>query len=449
MEKKTKKYGSILVLDSGGNYVSIAQYFTEFFSDVYYYCPNYAGTPTLNKSMIGEGIDGVTVVEQWKYKWNDYKAQDGGYDFDKIDTFFFADCYAGDDQMLLVKKLGKNVWGSRKSEELELLRYETKQKMKKIGLPVTPTKLCKSYKELYEFLQKENKPKFIKLSWFRGIMESCKFENMFDSIHILDNLKKSLEECYAAKGKNAMELMAETPIESDIEIGIDSFNIDGKFPDTLMYGLEIKNKAYVSTYTTFEKLPAQLKYTTKGLAKLIAEYGENGCRSHVSTEVRIDKKTGEGHLIDITMRMPSPPSEGQQIWIENLAEIIYEGARGKVVEPIFKDKYMVQVAIYSGIKDAPQEITIPKEIQPYVKLMNYCKTADDKFGIIPELVTPCDPTVEIGYIAFYGVTIEKCFDKIKEISEKIEGECLTFMFDAKEDVMKEIDIVRKTLKILF
>ena len=440
--EKNKKYGSILVLDSGGNYVSISQYFTQFFDEVYYYCPNYAGTPTLNKSMIGEGIKGVTVVEQWKYLWNDYKAQEGGYDFDKIDTFFFADCYAGDDQMLLVKKLGKNVWGSRKAEELELLRYETKQKMKKIGLPVTPTKLCKSYKELYDFLAKENKPKFIKLSWFRGIMESCKFENMFDSIHILDSLKKTLEECYASEGQNAMELMAETPIESDIEIGIDSFNIDGVFPDTIAYGIEIKNRAYCSTYTTFDKLPKVLKYTTKGLAKLIAEYGENGCRSNVSTEVRVDKKTGEGHLIDITQRMPSPPSEGQQIWIENLAEIIYKGARGQVVEPVFKKKYMVQVAVYSGIKDAPQEITVPKDIQPYVKFMNYCMIADDKYGIIPELVPPSEPTTEVGYICYCDDSIEKCFDKIEEMSKKISGEHLSFCFDAKEDVMKELKVMK-------
>jgi hypothetical protein len=447
-----KKYADkkILVIDTGGLYLSVAERFVKDFGKVYYYLPNYDSSPSLNKSMVGERLAGVKVIEQWMYKWNDYKGNDGDYNFNDIDIFYFPDVYLGDVQMHLIHDCNKIVWGSRKAEELELLRYETKLKLAKIGLAVTATELCTDYKKLYTFLEKNNKPKFLKLSWFRGIIESCKFEDMLKSIKTLSKLKSSLEECYADEGENSMELLAEEPIESELEIGIDTFSIDGEIPKTIGMGYEVKNKLYITKHVQYDELPQQLKDTTFGLNKLIKQYGDNGCRSWVCTEIRIDDKK-QGHLIDITMRQGSPPSELQQEWIENYSEVVFEGANGNVVEPVYKSKYAAQVAIYSPMVNDAQIIKIPNEVKQWVKIYDYCgvkKVGSQEYGIIP-IINETDNTTAVGFVVGLGETIDECFAKIEEYFSKIEGEDLKLMIDHKKDADKSIKAMKKVLDIDF
>ena len=432
----------LLFVDTAGNYVSFCERLAKDWGKVYYYCPNYSGWPDLKKSMVGERLKDVKVIEQMWWKWNDYGTTEGDYVFNEIDDFVFADVYMGDVQMHLIHDLGKkNVWGSRKSEELELLRFETKEKLKEIGLPVTPTINFENFVALMEFLDEQNTPMFIKLSWFRGVMESGKFEGMVESVEMLAELNKQLKDCAADEGENAMELIAETPIESDIEIGVDTDSIDGESPNETMYGIEIKDKFYISTHCPFEKLPEQLQYTLFGLNKLINRYGKNGCRMDISTEIRIDEK-GQGHLIDITMRFPSPPSEIKQEWITNISQKIKEGSEGKVVEPIFKTKYAAQIEIHSlYAKDNRVDFEIPDEIKDFVKLKNYCgveKTGSQKYAVIPT-----GDLVEIANIVAYDDTIEGCIKKLHEYADKIKAENITIHWDAVDKAMEDIEKMHK------
>ena len=425
----------ILVCDSGGLQVEEAVRLARDFGRVYYFCPNYDYRPSLKKSMIGERLRDVKVIEQWMYKWNDYGDTSGDYDFNDIDIFYFPDIYFGDIQMHLLS-LGKKVWGSRKAEELELLRFETKQKLAEIGLAVTPTVKFKDYNELIAYLQKENKPKFIKLSWFRGVIESVQFKSMEESVEMLAELKKSLELACAESGENAMELLAEDPIESDVEYGVDTYTIDGKFPNEVSFGIEIKDKLYLTKHELITNLPQQLQDTLYGLGLLIGEYGKGGCISKIATEVRVDKKE-QGHLIDITMRNPSPPTEILQEWQDNYSEIIVEGVDGKLIQPIYKTKYAAQVEFYSlYAEEHRQDVKIPDDIRQWVKLRNCC--GKDKTGSGEYSVIPTGDLIEIGNIVGLGNTIEECFDKIKEYASKIEGEHLEFQFDAIEEAMAEL-----------
>jgi hypothetical protein len=433
----------LLIVDSGGMNVHEAERLARDWGKVYYFCPNYAYNPDLKKSMMGERLKDVKVIEQWMWKWNEYGKTDGDYVFNEITDFYFPDVYMGDIQMHLIHDCGKNVWGSRKAEELELLRFETKEKLAAIGLAVTPTYKFKNYNELVEYLAKEDKPKFLKLSWFRGVIESAKFESISKSVSTFAELKKSLEDACAEEGDNAMELLVEELIESDIEYGIDTHTVDGKIPSEVSFGLEIKDKLYLCTHKPLTELPQQIQDTTFGLCKLIGEYGENGCRSKIATEVRLDKKEVDedgnavGHLMDITMRNPSPNTEIQQEWIKNYSEIIKEGSEGKLIEPIYETKYAAQVEIYCLKADKSRvDIKIPDEIKQWVKLRTYCgkgKTGSQEYSVIPT-----GGLIEICNVVGLDDTIDGCFDKIRSYAEKIEGKNLEFQWDAIDDVKKEL-----------
>ena len=168
------------------------------------------------------------------------------------------------------------------------------------------------------------------------------------------------------------------------------------------------------------------------------------------TEIRIDEKK-QGHLIDITTRAGSPASELQQEWIENFSEVIYECAKGNVVEPIFKTKYAAQIAFYSPITNDAQELTIPEDIKQWVKLYNYCgvnKVGSNIYGIIP-IEEVKEPTVELGFVVGLGETPEECFEKIQGYFDQIEGEHLELQKGAIEEVTKEVKKLKKVLDIDF
>ena len=59
----------LLFVDTAGNYVSFCERLAKDWGKVYYYCPNYSGWPDLKKSMVGERLKDVKVIEQmwWKY----------------------------------------------------------------------------------------------------------------------------------------------------------------------------------------------------------------------------------------------------------------------------------------------------------------------------------------------------------------------------------------------
>ncbi|HSN08068.1 MAG TPA: hypothetical protein VLS85_03465, partial [Hanamia sp.] len=131
-----------LVFDNG-LFVEIGKTLSKSFKKVYYYCPWKSAFPKSNQYIIGEGIEGIECV--WDF-W-DY--------IDKVDIFIFPDVYDGDMQEYLVS-IGKNVWGSRKGEEMELDRDGMKEYMKSVGLYVTPFVVLTGIDSLREYLKKHD-----------------------------------------------------------------------------------------------------------------------------------------------------------------------------------------------------------------------------------------------------------------------------------------------------
>lgn len=263
VDLKTK---TVIVYDNG-LFVEIAKTLSKSFKKVYYYCPWKSAFPKSNQYVIGDGIEGIERVwEFWDY-------------VDKVDLFCFLDVYDGDIQEHLVS-IGKNVWGSRKGEEMELYRNDMKEYMKEVGLYATPFKVIKGVAALREYLTK-NENVYVKINMLRGNFETFKSENYELSEPRLDEIEFVLGAL-----KTEQEFIVENAYDNAVETGVDMYTIDGRFPSSTLAGIEIKDEGYVGKIVPYEKLSEKL---TDFNDKMKTAFNRYNYRGFFSTEIRISK----------------------------------------------------------------------------------------------------------------------------------------------------------------
>ena len=111
-------------------------------------------------------------------------------------------------------------------------------------------------------------------------------------------------------------------------------------------------------------MPPKLLSLYETLAPTLEKYSY---RNVLSLESRMGKDTT--YLCDPCCRGGSPPFELQMNLIENLAEIIWEGADGKLVEPKFAGKYGAQFIIESKWSiNNPLLVEFPADFRDRIKL---------------------------------------------------------------------------------
>jgi len=71
-----------------------------------------------------------------------------------------------------------------------------------------------------------------------------------------------------------------------------------------------------------------------------------GYRGFFSEEIRVGKDKIP-YMNDLCTRMPSPPGDLYLEMYDNLADIIWECAGGRIVEPVYKHKFGIQAMIYA------------------------------------------------------------------------------------------------------
>src|SRR5512137_1964280 len=194
----------VLIYDNG-LFVSWAERLTEYFDRVLYYNPCKNAFPKSNSRLVGTGIEGVEKVTDF---WDVV---------DDVDLFIFPDVYDGDLQNEL-RRQGKRVWGSGKGEEIELHRWETKQLLARMGLPVQPVVKIVGLEALRDHLKSVDGKKWIKVSWTRGDMETWEHESYDLSEPRLDELENKL----GAK-KKVIEFIVEDDIPDAVEVAYDGY----------------------------------------------------------------------------------------------------------------------------------------------------------------------------------------------------------------------------------
>jgi predicted RNase H-like HicB family nuclease len=159
-----------------------------------------------------------------------------------------------------------------------------------------------------------------------------------------------------------------------------------------------------------------------------------GYRGFISTEVRCTED-GKAYLIDPCCRAGSPPNEVYQLIMANLAEVVWYGAEGIVIEPEYNAKWGAEVLLISEWADQNwMQISFPEKIRDNVKLRNLCRI-EDEYYVIPQW-TGC---AEIGAIVALGDTPQQAIDEVKRIAELVHGHLLDKPIDALDKAGEQME----------
>jgi hypothetical protein len=408
---------SILVVDNG-LFCSLAVRLAQDFGKVYYCCPSWVDAfPKMNKAMIGHGYDEIEVVDDVF-----------GPHFDEIDLFVFPDVYFGELQVWLESQ-DKLVWGARMGEELELSRDGMKKLMTKLGLPVGQWEKVRGMDKLREFL-KANKNQHVKVNKWRGILETFLSKDYRSVEPKLDEVEYNL-----GAFKSIIDFVIEEDLPDKVEIGVDAFTVDGAFPTKLLAGIEVKDAGYVGMFQNYADLPRELTEFDEKMAPTLKAYGYRG---FYSTEVRTGKDH-KGYMIDFCARAGSPPSEVYCEFYKNLSDIIWDGANGKVTDPIPEAKYAAELLIHSSWADKNfQPVDFPKDINRFIKLRNAMKINGRNY-VIPQVVG----LPEIGACIGFGNTLKDAMKMAEDVADQIEGYYIRVPKESFEEAQGEIAKLEK------
>jgi hypothetical protein len=405
---------SCFVIDNG-LFLELAVKLSKYFGKVYYNSPWKKDFPKGDDKQVGIGLDGIERVDEVFDYIND------------VDLFVFPDVYYGDLQLHL-EELGKRVWGSRKGEELELFRRDTKQHFKDIGLNIGKYEVIIGIDKLREYLKKHDDV-YVKVSSTRGDFETLPAKNY----KYIETKIDDVEHILGAR-KYETEFIIEEAIKDAAEIGFDCYNIDGQYPKQAMFGIEIKDRGYIGFVKDYKDLPKQIIETNAKISDTLKQYRY---RNFFAMEMRITKD-GKPWIIDPCARFASPPGELVLEMYKNLPDIIWFGAEGELIEPEMAGKYGVEVMLHSSWANRDwQPIQFPDKIRDNIKLRNLTKIRD-QYYVVPRT----GGLTEIGGVVATGDTIEEASKKCIECCDQIEGyeiEKLTDSLDSAKEEMEKLE----------
>lgn len=139
------------------------------------------------------------------------------------------------------------------------------------------------------------------------------------------------------------------------------------------------------------------------------------------------------------LRQASPPGELYQEFYTNLADIIWQGANGALIDPKPIAKYGAEVLIHSSWADRNwQPIEFPAEYRRQIKLRNGTKI-NGRYYVIPQAVG----LPEIGAVVGWGNTMEDAFNMCREIAETVEGYYITVPCEALDEAKEQVALTEK------
>jgi len=403
---------TVCVIDNN-LFISLAETLAADFGTVMYTSPWVSAFPTSAQILIGEGLPNVKRIDSiWSH-------------LDEIDLFVYPDVYSSDEQLYL-ESIGKRVWGSRRGDELEIQRKHAKTHLKSVGLDIGPYKVVTGTKALRTYLE-HHENQFVKISRTRGDAETF-FAKTLQQIE-----PRILEiEHNLGPQKDYMEFICEDKIEAECEIGYDGYCIDGLFPNSAAYGVEAKSRGYLGHFMEYAKMPSQILETNAKIAPTLQQYGY---KNFFAMEARI-AKDGTPYIIDPCCRAGSPPSELLQILYTNLAEIMWQGASGVLVDPVPAAEWGALLVIHATHAEKNWlPIEYPKAIEKYVKLRSLVMIDGHKY------IAPGQPG--IGAVVATGSTPEEAQDKCKEYAKQIDGYTVETEPEAFDEIAGEIEKLEK------
>jgi len=397
-----------------GLFSELASTLSSHFGKVYYVSPWVSDLPSSTETEIGEGFpDFERVKDIWEI-------------IDEVDLFVFTDLHQGPLQTYLVWN-GKRVWGARYGDELETSRAEAKAHFKELGIPQSNYEVVDGMPDLRKYLKgHEGQKSWVKISLTRGDTETFPVENYAVVKNMLDTMEADL-----GPAAEHMEFIVEDDLPDSLDIAIDTYSINGQYPSSAMLGTEQKDEAYVCSVKDWSEMPESLIDIYEKLSPTLEGYQYKGM---LSLESRVGKN--QAWLCDPCCRCGSPPFELQLNMIENLAEILWFGAEGKMVQPEFKGKYGVELIVQSEwADDHPVLLNFPSKYREQIKLYHATQFESQTWTM------PQESGERVAAVVTCGDDLEDCISEAVEIADNLKAFKLQHPGTALPQLRKNIEIL--------
>jgi hypothetical protein len=403
------------VVDTSGYFLPLARQLSHTYKRVLFNNPTWQkGSPIYNEATIGDGFDDVEWCEDFWLKK------------DEVDLFIFPDLNRLGEQHEL-KSQGFPVWCAYNGMKLETNRQFFLNQLESLGLDVPAYDVVTGITDLREYLY-DKEDIYIKMSKWRGSWETKCWHSWKQDSHKLDY--------WAVKfgGKREkMKFLCFPKIDTKLEIGGDTYTIDGDWPDLMLHGIEKKDEAYFSAVTKREDMPEELTHIMDAFSPLLKE---SESRTQWSMEVRVTDK--ESFFIDPTMRGGLPSTASQLCALSNLDEVMWHGSHGVMIQPEYKYKFTAECMV--RIKGDPgcwETIIIDKKLEPWLKLSDCC-------AVDGQIWFPADdePIEEIGWLCSVGDTPTECAKHMNELSDLLPDGAEAAV-ESLSDIIREVEEEQK------
>lgn len=328
-----------LVMDYEGGFET-ARRLREDGNEVYYYSQREKAYPEWLPMAIGDGF-GFPRVKHWADV------------IDKVDYLVFPEIGYGP-LVDWLRERGYKVFGpNKRGELLENDRMHAKRVMQELGIKFPKSYQATGIPEVISYLNDHKGSHYLKLSQFRGDLETVKVESA-------DEAKAFLYNLYAVHGPHSE--VVPVIIEDQVDgcyIGQDMFFNGKKFVRPFIFGFEdfgsdaLEKAACHSPFDeTFDKLG-------KYLASI--DY-----RGPFSMEAILDEQ-GNAYSIDPTARFPFTLSMIYMNHLRNFGDVIVACADGKDIEPVYDSTYAVNLNMMLQEKtQRPRWFTVeyPEDVKP-------------------------------------------------------------------------------------
>jgi hypothetical protein len=399
----------LLFVDRGGLYTYMAQELGKHYRKVWYHLLDSSPYKQSNLSDIGTGLPEIQRVDELEPY------------LEKADITYFPDIYDGGRQHWLRTK-GYRVFGSGRSDRIELDKIWFLDVLEEAGLPVPDTELVHGTDELLSFLRHKKPEEWWIKSLWRGDFETKKYTG----IRQLTNwIEQDLIPRIGSRAKT-LPFLVQAKIESACEAGYDGFCVDGSYTSAIL-GYEIKDQGLVAKVNT-GPTPDILDRVNTAMGPY---YRDLGYRGHYSTEIRITAK-GEPYFIDPTCRIPSPPGELFPRLYKNYASAVWQIACGLVPTLIPAAKYGAEVVLISPFGEK-KEICVeyPSSISDNLMFKSHCRRSGTTHCI------PGTPGTS-GYfccVVVVGDDWHSCAEEAMEVVKEVQTEDLEY----EENLFKEAE----------
>ena len=403
---------TVLVRDGNGLFFNLAVALSKQFGRVLYTTPGDQEYPTLRELCLGDGFDNVV-------RTNDYLERVG-----EIDLFCFPGCGFIGEQVLL-RGMGKRVFGSGRGTEMEAYRTRFYRKLAELGLDVPDYVEVRGLTKLAEHLRPLSN-KYLKIDRFRGDFETAHWRSWEEDSVMIDRLAVVFGPL-----KELVLFIVQDAIDDCLEVGVDLISINGQAPSHGIAGTEIKNKVHLACLKEYGELPEEARAVLEPFQGTLAEYDY---RNFLSTEQRVKDKLNA--WTDFTGRLGFPSGNNQLRLYSNLADLLWHGAEGEVVPVEFEHKFAVEILFDSCGKQTDwTSVRLPKEAREWVNVNAQCEID----GVLwsPPSHENCDGIKTLGSISGVGDSIQEACEKALEVCDMLKGLPIHIHTDGLADVLKD------------